>query len=210
MEQKSVTQEGQWESAVPDYLRQVFHNSIYVRREHKLFFLISRNENEMIDQRELDTWNASLKADSLRGGLTGPFTDFSNMSRHCSELDLAIAVGQSNKENKGESIVWFQQHLLDAMLVCLHERGILESFCYPPVLKLADYDRWHRQHLVETLRAYIRSPKDIPVVCESLGVHKNTLYKRLEKIKDVMGCDISAADNVLQIQLTLKILDAVN
>lgn len=57
------------------------------------------------------------------------------------------------------------------------------------------------------LLKYLKKPKEPNVICEELNIHKNTLYKRLDKIRDVIGVDITEADTIMQFRLTLYLME---
>jgi PucR family transcriptional regulator, purine catabolism regulatory protein len=68
---------------------------------------------------------------------------------------------------------------------------------------LIDHDRDHRADLVETLRAFFDancSPKD---AARRLGVHRNTVLYRLERVKVLTGYDLNDAETRLRLQLAL-------
>jgi purine catabolism regulator len=68
---------------------------------------------------------------------------------------------------------------------------------------LVDYDEQHRADLVETLRAYFdanASPKD---AAERLGVHRNTVLYRLDRIANLTGYDLGDSETRLRLQLAL-------
>jgi DNA-binding PucR family transcriptional regulator len=70
---------------------------------------------------------------------------------------------------------------------------------------LDQYDVEHRSDLVDTLRAFFSangSPKD---AAQRLGVHRNTVLYRLERIGNLTGYDLSDADTRLRLQLALSI-----
>jgi purine catabolism regulator len=68
---------------------------------------------------------------------------------------------------------------------------------------LISHDRENRADLVETLRAFFDangSPKD---AAQRLGVHRNTVLYRLDRVKALTGYDLNDAETRLRLQLAL-------
>ena len=82
----------------------------------------------------------------------------------------------------------------------------ISLFLYKPVLDLIAYDERHGTELVETLKEYLKYPKEIALICDALCIHKNTLYKRLDRIDSIMNCDYRNGTEIMKIELTLEML----
>lgn len=191
------------DSATADYLAKLFGNCIYTNYEFDWYFLISRPASKRISYEDIHGWGVYLGANQMRGGLTGPFTDFRDMRTRREETELAIGSGK----RLGADIIWFADHQVDAIIQQLKRRGEVEPFCYHPVMALRQYDKDHHTHLLETLREYLSHPREISAICETLDIHKNTLYSRLDKIRSIMGCDLSDGEEIMKIQLTFHLLE---
>lgn len=192
-----------WSSHMAVHLRGLFSNSVYVERDGTLYYLISRGDSHLVSDYEQQVWREYLYTARLCGGLTGPFCDLDNVQARKTEAELALSVCV----RKRRSLLRFQEAQIEALAEHLRREHTAELFCHRPTLALLRYDGEHDTQLVETLRRYLKNPKEPLTVCEELNIHKNTLYKRLDKIRDVMGEDFADADTILQFQLTLYLLD---
>ncbi|MEZ4505088.1 MAG: helix-turn-helix domain-containing protein [Thermomicrobiales bacterium] len=77
----------------------------------------------------------------------------------------------------------------------------LRSFHDDALNLLIDYDRQHGAELLRTLGAFFAGrcgPKETAAI---LGVHRNTVLYRLERIRDLTGFDLDDADVRLRLQL---------
>jgi purine catabolism regulator len=77
----------------------------------------------------------------------------------------------------------------------------LRSFHDDALTALLDYDRQHGAELVRTLGAFFAGrcgPKETAAI---LGVHRNTVLYRLERIRELTGFDLDDADVRLRLQL---------
>lgn len=68
----------------------------------------------------------------------------------------------------------------------------LDALCCPAVEELAA--RQHGEEFVRSLHAYLACGRNLSRTAESLYIHRNTLVYRIEKIEEVLGADLSEAD----------------
>ena len=73
------------------------------------------------------------------------------------------------------------------------------------VLPILEYDEKHGTELLITLETYIRCSSSTSAICESLFIHKNTLYSRLSKISQLINQDLSDSDTLFNANLALKV-----
>ena len=194
-------------NTMADALRRIFTNSIYLVLKREILLLVSRSEHTPISEFELDVWSSYLRGHSLRAGMTGPFHSFKNIRNgRLKEARLALSTGRK-LEPEG-TLYQFSEFQTDALLTDFAEMGDLSLYCYEPLTRLIDYDQKRGTQFVVTLREYIKNSKCPQSVCDTLFIHKNTLYKRLDRIREIMGCDFDDAETLMKIQLTFHILKA--
>ena len=190
---------------IADSIRRSFRNSFYVFQEDKIYYLVSRSDNDLITKQEMDLWEQTLKSQKLIAAVTGPFQSFKKMKQHLRELELVLQA-QKYKKEKGVLFL-FEQYQAKAMLSSLRSREEIRIFMYQPVLELAEYDHIHGSELIPTLKEYLKHPKSISEICANLCIHKNTLYKRLDKIEAIMKCDYRNGEIIMKIELTLEMME---
>ena len=188
---------------IAESIRNTFRNSFYVFKEDRVFFLISRHEDELLTFDEMEGWNMSLESQNLIGAMTGPFTDFADIHKHMKEVRMVLdAVLQTDNQ---KNLYTFEEYQTKSMISYLKQEDI-SLFLYKPVLDLIAYDERHGTELVETLKEYLKYPKEIALICDALCIHKNTLYKRLDRIDSIMNCDYRNGTEIMKIELTLEML----
>ena len=126
-----------------------------------------------------------------------------DMETRRKEAEMALDTAKS----QGISFVRFQAAQMDALKVMLQSQKLTQSFCMESVGKLIEYDNKYETELVKTLKAYLLSPKDVAGICSRLNIHRNTFYKRLDKMKDILGNELSSAEDFMKIQLTLHLMN---
>ena len=191
---------------IADSLKRVFTNSIYLIRQQEILFLISRPAGKLLSEFELDIWDNQIKSYGLHAGISSLFQSFEGIRTiYLKEAHLALDAGLKMHSAKGLYV--FEEYQVDALLADLREKENLALFCYPALMKLKKYDEEKNAELVETLKAYLKNSKKPKEVCDALYIHKNTLYKRLIKIEQLMDCDLSDPEIIMRIQLTFHILE---
>jgi sugar diacid utilization regulator len=69
---------------------------------------------------------------------------------------------------------------------------------------LLEYDAQRRTSLVDTLEAYFLSLGNAARTAERCHVHLNSVYYRLERIREVLGCDFEQPEMALDLQVALR------
>jgi purine catabolism regulator len=81
----------------------------------------------------------------------------------------------------------------------------LRTFHDEALDSLIAYDRQHNADLVRTLDAFFRANASPKEAAGLLGVHRNTVLYRLDRIVEITGQDLDAADVRLRLQLALHV-----
>jgi purine catabolism regulator len=79
-------------------------------------------------------------------------------------------------------------------------RAVLEETVTP----LADWDAARHTELVRTLEVLFENRLGMQDTAVALGVHRNTLQKRLRRIEQLLGVDLDQLDDLLQLHLGLR------
>ncbi len=114
--------------------------------------------------------------------------------------DLAAA----RLEPSEESIFWFEDLALPSVLITIdrNKRDLLRGTI---VSRLAEYDAQHGGELLETIDVYLACGRNVSRTSRELFIHRNTLLFRLERIRDLLGMDLEDPDNLLLIEIALRL-----
>lgn len=196
---------------VADALRNIFSNSFYLSSGNELLFLISRPADRGLSESELSIWDYQLGAMELQAGISKRFTDFKSIRRV--SYKEAVLAQRAGRVDGQRNLYCFEDCLVDAFLADYPDVDMLSSYQYEPLVALMKYDEEKGTQLTETLREYLKNPKLPQEACSRLFIHKNTLYKRLAKAEEIMGCNPFDPEVIMQIQMTfhvMKFLDGKN
>lgn len=87
--------------------------------------------------------------------------------------------------------------------------GVLDGFVRAVLGPLIDRDRSKSSHLVESVRAFIEAGGRWEQGAAALGVHRHTLRYRVRQAEELLGRDLSEAEDRLEVWLALKAAEVV-
>jgi DNA-binding PucR family transcriptional regulator len=93
------------------------------------------------------------------------------------------------------------------MLVDPSRAGKLREQAERTLAALIEYDRTTDSGLVATLKAFLEAQGRPGEAANRCHVHVNTLYYRLERIRNLTGWDLDDADLRLHLHLACRVLD---
>ncbi|MGH2747405.1 MAG: PucR family transcriptional regulator [Actinomycetota bacterium] len=91
-----------------------------------------------------------------------------------------------------------------AFLLETQSRPALESFVGAVLEPLLQHDEMRSSELVRSMRAFIEAGGRWEQGAEVLGVHRHTLRYRIRKAEELLGRDLSRAEDRLEVWLALK------
>ncbi|MBE6469121.1 MAG: hypothetical protein E7001_03990 [Coriobacteriaceae bacterium] len=188
-----------------DRLHAHIPNSIYVVGEGRVIFLTSRDdafEESACDQEGIA---GAVAGTPIRVGISGVFTGLDGVRTAIGEAVRAIEVG--GRLTGGHVWAYARPRLADLVDRALSEKTAT-SYLYPPLMLVIEHDAATGSALARTLLAHLRAGADADAAAEVPFIHKNTLYYRLERIRELMGGDFRDGETVAQIMVSFTVLRA--
>ena len=94
------------------------------------------------------------------------------------------------------------------LMVLLREKEIDPMLLVHPAIPiLEEHDKTHENELSKTLETLIEKRGNITQAAEALFIHRTTLFRRMNQIKELTGLDLDDSDLMLELQLSYRILD---
>lgn len=148
-------------------------------------------------------------ADVVRGtdvkiGISSVFTNILHLPSYMVQAQRAIATGR-HYDPTGP-LYFFASYRMADLLSHVEDQKALYALRYPPLMHVIREDMRHGTNLAYTLFVYLQDPSHPLEVCEKLFIHKNTLYYRLDRIRQLMGVDIKSGWVITQVEMTFLIL----
>ncbi len=112
---------------------------------------------------------------------------------------MKMAVG------KKQSIVRFDTMGFNKILYSIEDMEILSSYSGEILGSLEAYDKKHNTSYLDTLRSYIKNDRSILRVAEETFTHRNTVNYRIQRIKQIVGCEFKNVDDLFLFQVAFYI-----
>ena len=196
-----------------DSLRRDIADSIYfIADDNKsVTFLVSANRLVASASEARTKWLKSLvQAEEANGieaciGVSSEFDDITEAQTYLRQAQKACRTGEIFKN--ASPVYLYDDFRIADVIASVPDKTALNSFRYPPLMRLIEHDSRKDTRYAFTLYKYLQNPEDPAEVCRQLFIHKNTLYFRLNKARQIMGCDFKKGTEILQIQFTFVLLN---
>ena len=187
-----------------DQIHPHIRNSIYIVNERSIVFLGSSNDISEHGNYDLSAISRLIASGMARIGVSGIFMNPMHIPSYIEEARRAIAIGR--KLDPERIIYPFADYRLLDLIDSVADKKTLYSYRFPPLMHVIDLDIQKDTNLAWTLYLYLKDPSHPDKVAEELFVHKNTLYYRLGKIREIMGCDFKDANTITNITMAFNVL----
>ncbi len=203
--------EGKGLESLSQLLSDVFDNAhAQTRGSHIVLFLPAGEGREwrtQLERRfaELNAlWSRAEGRAPLHAGIGEVAADIEGLPRSYRQALDALNIGIRAKFQK--SLVFFHELGIYRMLSRLASQHELREMVPPSLQRLVTIRTRARADLVETLEAYIACNGNALETSRRLEVHPKTVLYRLDKIRSEAGIDLDDAEEMLMVQIGLKIL----
>ena len=140
----------------------------------------------------------------LQVGIGNAAYEISELPRSYKEAQDALQLGTMIK---GKSAIAAFSDLGIYRLLCqIEDADELAKFIPLSLKKLLAYKQPNREDLIKTLQTFLQHHQNAAKTAEDLYVHYKTVTYRIERIKEITGIDMDDPDEMLSVQVGLKIL----
>lgn len=142
-----------------------------------------------------------LKRMDYCGGMSHSFADFDRIRDYQIQASwvmerFAVADGKHNLDI-------FDNHVLDYMLASCSGEMAMKSLYTDRLLSVMEYDSARHTDYIQTLNVFLKNEMSISQTATDLFIHRNSLIKRLEKLKQLLNSDLDNPDERLYLRLCL-------
>jgi DNA-binding PucR family transcriptional regulator len=103
------------------------------------------------------------------------------------------------------SITFASDTALDRVLLRISQEPESYRMYQRYLAPLLEYQDGSRVSLVETLQTYFSYQRNVTETAKQLGIHRQTLLYRLEKVEQLLNCSLRESKDVLAIELCLRL-----
>jgi hypothetical protein len=164
-------------------------------------FLDSQMKRRLLDEENAE-WTYFLNTNALYAGI-GMASD--------TVIDLGIHYKQAKKAAElaakyDKAVLLFEDCGL-YLLSAFFQPHDLYDFTHPAVTKLMKSDRENGGELLNTLKYYIYYNNAPNEAAKILHIHRNTLFYRINKIKEMTGISFDTVEDIFKIHLSICLLE---
>lgn len=162
----------------------------FLKIENYSVILINSDKYTEYTEQRFPQLNRLLFNKGINGALSFGFSDigFSNVRfEQCRALlNLEVA---ANEKRPGLRYCGRYQIGLLMQILNRDKRIDLRNFCSPIILTIYDIDKKQNTEYMDTLFTFICSGQSVKASAEALKIHVNTMYTRINKLKDMFKID---------------------
>ena len=114
---------------------------------------------------------------------------------------------EATQHFSSEQTEWTEHVSVFELLWQCMDGALLERYCKERLQGLLDEAAKTKQDLLEHLKVYLRARYSVKETAEQLGIHRNTLDYRLNKIKKIMKLDENDGFAWAEVMLALLIME---
>ena len=163
------------------------------------------------NREQVASWINEVVRRAARGGLDAGVemvVCVGSVSRSWAQVgaELRDALEMSNAVGHEPSQEWYDAGAvrLERLLWALRDDHALRTFVQRRLEPLAQHDREHRTQFLETVESYCAHGGRMAETARDLHLQRQSLYKRIERIRDLIGEELSDPDTRLGLHLALR------
>ncbi len=172
--------------------------------EHYFVAILGCDTHININQYMFPELLSYLAENKLFAGLSKAFVDLSTF-RQAFEQSI-IVVQLRSKLNDPIPFARYEDSTLIHLLDIANRSGVpLFSLCHPVVNQIYQYDLANDTEYLKPLTAYIYNNLALQQTANVLFVHRNTLYHRINLLKDLFNIDFTSPRLLMKLWLSVSI-----
>lgn len=122
----------------------------------------------------------------------------------------ATAILKLQKSKKvQEERYYYGQLGIYRLLIGIDDKEIVEDYYERVLKKLVDYDEKNNSDLQEVLKCYLDHDGSVSQTADMLFVHRNTINYKLNKIKEILGIDLSSLETRMELMMALALKEVM-
>ncbi|UWG98893.1 helix-turn-helix domain-containing protein [Dehalobacter sp. DCM] len=126
---------------------------------------------------------AELVRNSLRAGVSMVYENFLN-------IKYAYIQSKNALSRADETLSFFELCYTECLVSALGQITSLKTFCHPRILWYWQQGNEKKRSFIRCMWAYLQNGRNLTDTAKKLGIHRNTLFYRLDKMSELLDFDI--------------------
>lgn len=188
-----------------EQIHQLYPNSRWVILENKIMFLLTFSKEEDVILEGAPALKEYLATNKLTASVSDRFSDLFAVRWKFAQCEAAYNLGM--QLNPGAELYYYKEyhvHHIGSVVMKELPAGVL---FHPGVIAMEKHDRDNGTEFVTTLKEYFRVINDPGAVARKLFIHKNTLFYRINKAKELFSLDLNDGYERLRVYMTMIFME---
>jgi sugar diacid utilization regulator len=196
---------------------QMYDNIFCHKRYSKNIMFIIENQKLQSNTKLLDSFYEKLVLDLKKSFRDQEFTI--GISKICNSLkylyfageeaNFALKIGKKLNKNPG-GVYLYDDYMIYHLLYEISGHPTLSKLYKNTIKRIKKHDSENNSELLKTLETLIDCDFSVSHTSDRLFIHRNTLYKRINKINDILDSDIDKSENRLILQIAMKLNEIIS
>ncbi|MFV0465453.1 MAG: helix-turn-helix domain-containing protein [Lachnospiraceae bacterium] len=194
--------------ALAEQMRGILTGNIYAAYKDTFVILFNREGEHSIGEYTMETLKKYARINKMKTGISNEFYEITEAGKFYHQALKAVEYG--NIIHKEKTLFLYEDFSYMEMLDICREQANMFSFCVPAVFRLLKYDEENGTEFMKTLYHYLEHNGNTANTSKSLFIHKNTLLYRMDKIRQMLGNDLTGGESMFMLHLSFRILIQMN
>ena len=174
-----------------------------IRDEHIVAFLPL--STPQLGSEKLNLIRAYLKKHDLIAGVSKSFTQLTKSNQYYNQAVRSIEIGKKIATER--TTYYYEDFMLYQIASVIADTCGLDEYISPIVRIVQEEDRQKGSELLKTLKYYLQHLGDPNTAAKILHIHRNTLFYRINHIKEISGDNLELGDTRMHVQFSIKMLE---
>ncbi|MEC1717300.1 PucR family transcriptional regulator [Schinkia azotoformans] len=164
---------------------------------------ISISDSKLYAKKLHELFTKKITETTFLIGIGQQYKKINSLYKSFSEANEVIRLMQ--QINEKNEISHFEDYSVYYFIDSNIKVSALEEFFEKSLGKLFEHDKLHGTGYIATLENYFINNQNVSETAKAMFLHRNTLIYRIEKIKEILNTDLKHSEEMLRIQIALKI-----
>lgn len=184
-------------------LHDIMPNSRWVIYHGHIVFLIRAENISLFSENGMLIHYLSIN--KLQAAISNRFDNIIDMKQYYKQALKAFEFGRKLSPEK--QIYFYSDYIFYHMGEIAAEQLDIHCFYHPGVIAVSEYDKTHGTNFLETLRLYLTYIDNPGKIAEELYIHKNTVFYRINKLKEKFKLQLDNGDECFKMHMTIKLME---
>lgn len=182
------------------------YSKVFIYSKYVIVLLEEDKNNILVDNsnEKLNDLKILFRRNRALCGISTSFSCLTQLKNSFDECSYAINFGKTLNPDKTIYFYddYFVYHILDNYSKNMDTFPLINK----NILKILNLDAEQKNDNFELLEIYLNNNKSITKTAQKMNLHRNSIIYRIDKIRNILGCDLNDSETILKLLLSFKII----